>query len=95
MSSLRVLCMHTVYEKEAIMKVEFTINRTKQLPKGVYPELGLEILKKIQIRFDARSLVICRAGTGGINIYGGEKIAKKKVEEILQQTWESADDWFY
>ncbi|MDH1653137.1 DinI-like family protein [Enterobacter roggenkampii] len=21
--------------------------------------------------------------------------SKKKVEEILQQTWESADDWFY
>ncbi|HDR2334739.1 TPA: DinI-like family protein, partial [Enterobacter kobei] len=36
-----------------------------------------------------------RAGSDGLSVYGGEKEAKKKVEEILQQTWESADDWFY
>ncbi|MFB4930336.1 DinI-like family protein, partial [Enterobacter hormaechei subsp. xiangfangensis] len=28
-------------------------------------------------------------------VYGGEKDAKKTVEGILQETWESADDWFY
>jgi hypothetical protein len=31
----------------------------------------------------------------GLSVSGGEKEVKKKVEEILQQTWESADDWFY
>lgn len=95
MHSLHVLYMHTVHAKEAIMKVEFTIGRTKQLPKGVFPELGIKILKQNQIRFVACSLVIHRADAGGLNVYCGEKEVKKKVQEILQQTWESADDWFY
>ncbi|RVR02858.1 DNA damage-inducible protein I, partial [Enterobacter hormaechei] len=41
------------------------------------------------------SLVIRRAGSHGLSVYGREKEAKKMVEEILQQTWESADDWYY
>lgn len=30
-----------------------------------------------------------------LSVHGDEKEAKKKVEEILQQTRGSADDWFY
>lgn len=30
-----------------------------------------------------------------LSVLGDEKEAKKKVEEILQQTSGSADDWFY
>ena len=41
------------------------------------------------------SLIVRRAGYDGLSVYGGEKEAKKKVEEILLQTWESAEDWFY
>ncbi|HIH9915667.1 TPA: DinI-like family protein, partial [Klebsiella pneumoniae] len=26
--------------------------------------------------------------------YGGKKEVKNTIEEILLQTWESADDWF-
>ncbi|KLP33455.1 DinI-like family protein [Enterobacter ludwigii] len=77
------------------MKVELTIDRTKELPKGVVPALEKELLKRLQNQFDECSLVIRRAGSDGLSVYGGEKDAKKKVEEILQQTWESADDWFY
>lgn len=77
------------------MKVELTIDRTKELPKGAVPALEKELLKRLQNQFDECSLVISRAGSDGLSVYGGEKEAKKKVEEILQQTWESADDWFY
>ncbi|EAA3705403.1 DinI-like family protein, partial [Salmonella enterica subsp. enterica serovar Newport] len=34
-------------------------------------------------------------GGDSLTVFGGEKGDKKKVEEILQETWESADDWFY
>ncbi|HDZ2217349.1 TPA: DinI-like family protein, partial [Klebsiella pneumoniae] len=27
-------------------------------------------------------------------VYGGKKEVKNTIEEILLQTWESADDWF-
>jgi hypothetical protein len=77
------------------MKVELTIDRTKELPKGAVPALEKELLKRLQNQFDECSLVIRHAGTDGLSVYGGEKESKKKVEEILQQTWESADDWFY
>ena len=77
------------------MKVELTIDRTKELPKGAIPALEKEFLKRLQGQFDECSLVIRRAGSDGLSVSGCEKEVKKKVEEILQQTWESADDWFY
>lgn len=77
------------------MKVELTIDRTKEIPKGAVPALEKELLKRLQNQFDDCSLVIRRAGSDGLSVYGGEKEVKKTVEEILQQTWESADDWFY
>ena len=77
------------------MKIELTIGRTKQLPAGAVEALGKELLKRLLNQFDGCSLVIRSAGSDGLSVYGGEKETKKKVEEILQQTWESADDWFY
>ncbi|CAM8571770.1 DinI-like family protein [Enterobacter asburiae] len=77
------------------MNVELTIDRTKELPKGWVPALGIMLLKRLHIQFEECSLIVRRAGSDKLSVYGGEKEAKKKVEEILQQTWESADDWFY
>ncbi|HCM9407680.1 TPA: DinI-like family protein [Enterobacter hormaechei subsp. xiangfangensis] len=77
------------------MKVELTIDRIKELPEGAVPALERELLKRLQSQFDECCLIVRRAGSDGLSVYGGEKEAKKKVEEILQQTWESADDWFY
>lgn len=77
------------------MKVELIIDRTKELPEGAVPALERELLKRIQSQFYECSLIVRRAGYDGLSVYGGEKEAKKKVEEILLQTWESAEDWFY
>lgn len=76
------------------MKVELTIDRTKELPKGTVPALEKELLKRPQNQFDECSLIIRRAGPDRLRAYGGEKEAKKKVEVILQHTRESTDDWF-
>lgn len=77
------------------MRVELSIDHTKELPKGAVPALEQELLKRLQSRFDDCTLTIRRAGSDGLSVYGCEKEVKKTVEEILQQTWESADDWFY
>lgn len=77
------------------MKVELTIDRTKKLPDGAVPALEKELLKRLYNQFDNCSLVIRRAGTDGLSVFGAEKDAKKTIEEILQDTWESADDWFF
>lgn len=76
------------------MKVELTIDRTEEIPEGAVPALERGILKRLQSQFEECSLIVRCASSDGLSVYGGEKEAKKKVEEILQQTWERADDWF-
>ncbi|PWY09647.1 DinI-like family protein [Citrobacter koseri] len=77
------------------MKVELTIDRTKKLPDGAVPALEKELLKRLNNQYENCSLIIRRAGSDGLSVFGGDKEDKKKIEKILQETWESADDWFY
>lgn len=77
------------------MNVELIIDSPKELPQSAVLTLEKELLKRLQNKFDECSLVVRRAGSDGLSVYGGEKEVKNKVEEILQQTWESAEDWFY
>ncbi|GDX06666.1 DinI-like family protein [Buttiauxella sp. A111] len=76
------------------MKVEVTIDRTKKLPNGALPALQEELSKRLSRRYEDCSLTIRQAGSDGLSVTGVEKDDKKIVEEILQDTWESADDWF-
>lgn len=77
------------------MKIEVTIDRTKKLPDGAISALEKELLKRITQSYIDCKLVVRRASSDGLNIFGGEKTDKKRIEEILQETWESADEWFY
>ncbi|ENY3728302.1 TPA: DinI family protein [Enterobacter kobei] len=74
------------------MKVELTIDRMKKLPDGAIPALESELLKRLSKQLDDCQLTIKRAGNDGVTVFGGDK---KEVEQILQETWESADEWFY
>ncbi|EAT6369392.1 DNA damage-inducible protein I [Salmonella enterica] len=77
------------------MKIEITIDRTKKLPDGAVPALEQELLKRIGQSYSDCKLIVRRASSDGLSIIGGEKSDKKRIEEILQETWESADEWFY
>ena len=77
------------------MKVELAIDRTKKLPDGALPALEKELLKRLEDRFDNCSLLIKRTSGDSLTVLGADKNDKKAVEQILQETWESADDWFY
>ena len=72
------------------MKVELTIDRMKELPKGAVPALEKELLKRLNDHYDNCRLTIRRAGSDGLSVFGGDKDDKKKIESILQDTWESA-----
>lgn len=67
--------MHTVKTAEAFMKAELTIDRTKELPKGAVTALEKELLNRLQNQFDECCLVIRRAGSDGLRVYGSEKEA--------------------
>lgn len=77
------------------MKVEVMIDRNKKLPDGAIPALENELVKRLTNNYPDCKLNIRRAGSDGLNILGADKSDKKRIEEILQETWESADDWFY
>lgn len=74
------------------MKIEITIDRMKKLPNGAIPALESELLKRLSKQFDDCQLTIKRVGNDGLTVFGADK---KEVEHILQETWESADEWFY
>lgn len=76
------------------MRVELTIERTKELPKIAVPALEKELLKRLNNQYEDCSLNIRRAGADGLSVCGGERDDKKNIESILQDTWESADEWF-
>lgn len=74
------------------MKVELAVNRMKKLPEGALPALETELQKRLTEQFINCKLTIRRGSTDGLTVFGGDK---KEVECLVQETWESADEWFY
>lgn len=74
------------------MKVGIAIDDTKELLKGPITALGKEVLKRLQNRNDEFSLVIRIEVSDGFCLYGDERGAKKREDDILQKTLESAGD---
>lgn len=76
------------------MRVEVTVNKTTQLPAGAIEALNNELSKRLNRHFPDTVVFVRYASANGISVMGGAKEAKEQVTEILQETWESADDWF-
>ncbi len=77
------------------MRIEVTIDKTKKLPEGAIPALEVELLRRLHQNYEGCKLNIRRSSTDGLTVLGGADGDKKSIEQILQETWESADDWFY
>ncbi|MFC0225730.1 DNA damage-inducible protein I [Serratia aquatilis] len=76
------------------MRVEVTIDKTKPLPPGAIEALTGEFSKRVNCKFPDTTVQIRYASANGLSVMGGAKTDKDLIEEILQETWESADDWF-
>ncbi|EDY5735345.1 DinI family protein [Salmonella enterica] len=57
--------------------------------------LEKELLKRLQNQYENCNLTIRRGSQDGLSIVGAADGDKKRIQSILQETWESADDWFY
>ncbi|EKN4799059.1 DinI-like family protein [Yersinia enterocolitica] len=77
------------------MKIEVSIDRTKKLPKGAEQALQTELTKRLSVHFPECLVSVRRAGSDGLSILRVTDAEKERVEAILQETWESADEWFY
>jgi len=78
------------------MRIEVTIAKTTPLPPGAIDALASELSRRLQSDYpDTEGKVTVRyAAANNLSVLGGGKGDKERVSEILQQTWESADDWF-
>ena len=86
------------------MRIEVTIAKTSPLPAGAIDALahvpfaprGGDLPRRIQYAFpDNEGHVSVRyAAANNLSVIGATKEDKQRISEILQETWESADDWF-
>ncbi|CNH18737.1 DNA damage-inducible protein I [Yersinia pekkanenii] len=78
------------------MRVEVSIDRKNQLPAGAIEALTNELSKRLTTKFpDTTTAVQVRyAGANNLSVLGAAKTDKDLISEILQEIWESADDWF-
>lgn len=76
------------------MRVEVTVDKTKPLPSGAIEALTVELSKRVNRQFPNSSIQVRYAGANGLSVLGGAKTDRVLIEELFQETWESADEWF-
>ncbi|AWH89833.1 DinI-like family protein [Limnobaculum parvum] len=76
------------------MQVEISIRKEDPLPGGAEAALKEELEKRLLCHFADVRVRVRRGTANDVTVLGGMKTDKELVTEILQQTWESADDWF-
>lgn len=78
------------------MRIEVTIAKTTPLPPGAIDALAGELSRRLNNHYpDSENKITVRYATANnLSVMGGAKEDKDRVSEILQETWESADDWF-
>lgn len=76
------------------MHVELLIDKTKQLPAGAVEAFMVEFEKRLERNYPGATFSVRRAGSDGMSVMGGTPRDKEVIDVMLQDTWESADDWF-
>ncbi|MGK9171643.1 DNA damage-inducible protein I [Yokenella regensburgei] len=78
------------------MRIEVTIAKTSPLPPGAIDALAGELSRRLNNQFPQtdNTISVRYATANNLSVLGGAKEDKARVSEILQETWESADDWF-
>lgn len=66
------------------------------MPKGSIHALKEEMTRRISEQYDDVEVIVKTASNDGLCVLWAtnKEIAKEFVEETLQNTWETADDWF-
>lgn len=78
------------------MRIEVSVARSTLLPAGALEALRDEFSRRIAQQFpeSQHQVTVRLAGSNQLSVTGGLKEDKQRITEILQETWESADDWF-
>ncbi|ANI83522.1 MULTISPECIES: DNA damage-inducible protein I [Kosakonia] len=78
------------------MRIEVTIAKTTPLPPGAIDALAGELSRRLNNYYPEHDnkITVRYAAANNLSVLGGAKEDKDRISEILQETWESADDWF-
>jgi len=79
------------------MHIELNIakEKAKAMPKGAIPALHDELVRRLDKKFRGVTVEIKAKGEDALYARGASDNERKEIEGVLQETWESADDWFY
>ncbi|QAB30880.1 DinI-like family protein [Pantoea ananatis] len=81
------------------MIVEVTIakEKVKAMPKGSVEALRDELLKRLSKKFEDLEVIVKPASNDGLSVWRSQDKEgdKAHVEKVVQEAWESADEWFY
>lgn len=78
------------------MRIEVTIAKTTSLPPGAIDALANELSRRITQHYPENDnhVQVRYAAANNLSVLGASKEDRDRISEILQETWESADDWF-
>ncbi|MEH2920859.1 DNA damage-inducible protein I [Samsonia erythrinae] len=76
------------------MRVEITLAKTTPLPPGAIDALQQELTNRIHRIYPDIPIQVRYASSNSLTVLGAGKEDKDRISDILQETWESADDWF-
>lgn len=76
------------------MHVELLTDKTKQLPVGAVEAFKAEFEERLTRDYPDGTFSVRRAVNDGLSVLGGSPDDRKAADMMLQETWESADDWF-
>ncbi|MFH2222579.1 MULTISPECIES: DinI-like family protein [Enterobacter cloacae complex] len=81
------------------MRVEISIAKEKfsKLSSKAPAALQAEMERRLSKEYQDVEVIVKPAGSDGLSVLRtvDKDSAKKKVENVLKETWESADDWFF
>lgn len=87
-----------LFVKGETMRIEITVARDKaaKMPAGSLEALTAEMTKRVSEQYSDVEVIVKPASHDGLSILRApdKESARQFVEAVLQEVWESADDWF-
>lgn len=79
-----------------IVEVSIAKEKAKGMPKGSVDALREELTKRLSQNYSDFQVVVKLASNDGLSVLRSQnKDADREfVSTVLQETWESAEDWF-
>ncbi|QGY29086.1 DinI-like family protein [Pantoea cypripedii] len=80
-----------------IVEVMVAKEKAGKMPKGAMEALREELTKRLSRSYDDVSVVVKTASNDGLSLLRAKDKEgdREIVSKVLQDAWESADDWFH